>query len=82
MWGIFSDLGDASAAEARTGGTPAVVQQRLRQACDWYARSRTLLASLAASHHLEARYAADLDRLADDIARCERTPPASTSAAR
>jgi hypothetical protein len=72
MWQIYSQLGDTTEAAASAAPSPAARQQGLRRARDWFAKSRAVLAALAARGQLEARYAADLEKLDQKIARCGR----------
>lgn len=75
-WQLYSQLGETSAAAATATTNAAARRQGFDHAGAWFARSRTVLAALAASRHLEERYAADLEQLAEQISRCERAAAA------
>lgn len=71
IWQVYRQLGDTTAAAATTATIPARAEGFARAGA-WYARSREVLAALAAERQLQARYAVDLEELDQKIARCER----------
>ena len=75
LWQVYSQLGDTTEAETAGAPSPAVLEQGLRRARDWFAKSRAVLAALAARGQLESRYAADLERLDQKISRCGPSRP-------